>query len=513
MFSRFSYTTRALVSCRILTRASISSFSKQFNVSTNDNGFSYSRNKNFLCTPFIRCYSSDLEEAQRLYEKGCELIDVENGIYLELNERGDTEEKVKAFQYFKQAAEKGLQSAVFATARCIGIGYGCTANNEEALEFYNFGILHNNAECHVDLGESYVFGFLGLPRDIVKAAEHYKIAADLGNTEGKRKLAYLYSKGIGVAQDIDESVRYIKSAVDDGDLASMKTLGDYYFDGFGVERNVDEAKRMYIRAAESNDAESALRLMNLLCSDPDALSDWIKYFMIFADITDDGKYLFKECFKAEYSDETKQAVLVSDSLQKSGHAEFIPTIGRLGVLYYAGKGFPEDYQKAYSYLRIGAENGDVISLYNLGMLYFYGRGVTQNYQQAAIFIRAAAAKGFPDALNQLGHCFRGGYGVEKNPSKAFECFKKGSDVGFPEAHHSVGKCYEIGLGIDKDDKKAFEFYKLAADNNNVDGINDLAKCYEEGRGIEKDTEMAKKLFEKATHIQKKPFTVNQYTKY
>ena len=72
---------------------------------------------------------------------------------------------------------------------------------------------------------------------------------------------------------------------------------------------------------------------------------------------------------------------------------------------------------------------------------------------------------------------------------------------------------QFSRNLYRDDKKAFEFYKLAADNNNVDGINDLAKCYEEGRGIEKDTEMAKKLFEKATHIQKKPFTVNQYTKY
>ena len=50
----------------------------------------------------------------------------------------------------------------------------------------------------------------------------------------------------------------------------------------------------------------------------------------------------------------------------------------LGVMYYHGRGVPQDYKTAMKWYRLAAEQGDADAQFNLGVIYGKGEGVPQD---------------------------------------------------------------------------------------------------------------------------------------
>ena len=73
-----------------------------------------------------------------------------------------------------------------------------------------------------------------------------------------------------------------------------------------------------------------------------------------------------------------------------------------------------DYATALRLLRPLADQGDATAQHNLGVMYFYGRGVPQNYAQAVSWYRKAAEKGDADAQHNLGFMYHHGHGVPQD---------------------------------------------------------------------------------------------------
>ena len=70
---------------------------------------------------------------------------------------------------------------------------------------------------------------------------------------------------------------------------------------------------------------------------------------------------------------------------------------QLGLVYYEGKGVPQDYEKAAHWYRMAAEQGDAYGQAMLGVMYLDGRGVPQDDVQAYAWLDLAAAGGFEPA--------------------------------------------------------------------------------------------------------------------
>ena len=70
----------------------------------------------------------------------------------------------------------------------------------------------------------------------------------------------------------------------------------------------------------------------------------------------------------------------------------------LGIKYSNGKGVPQDYKKAVFWYTKSAEQGNSSAQYNLGIMYFDGKGVPQNYKIAYVWESLAAAQGQKDAI-------------------------------------------------------------------------------------------------------------------
>ena len=56
-----------------------------------------------------------------------------------------------------------------------------------------------------DLAEVYYFGVRNIERNAVKAAEHFRVAAEAGNPRAMGMLGHLYQRGHGVAADATRS--------------------------------------------------------------------------------------------------------------------------------------------------------------------------------------------------------------------------------------------------------------------------------------------------------------------
>ncbi|WP_275113977.1 tetratricopeptide repeat protein [Psychromonas antarctica] len=66
-----------------------------------------------------------------------------------------------------------------------------------------------------------------------------------------------------------------------------------------------------------------------------------------------------------------------------------------------------------------AKQGDAEAQYNQGLIYFNGKGVPQDYKQAAMWYRKAAEQGHAQAQYDLGSMYSNGKGVVQDDKKAY----------------------------------------------------------------------------------------------
>jgi uncharacterized protein len=90
----------------------------------------------------------------------------------------------------------------------------------------------------------------------------------------------------------------------------------------------------------------------------------------------------------------------------------------LALMYYRGRGLPQDDRAAAEWFRRAAEAGDISARFYLGGMYSEGRGVPQVYTEAARFYQMAAERGDGQAQYNLGLAYARGEGVEQDLVKA-----------------------------------------------------------------------------------------------
>ena len=72
----------------------------------------------------------------------------------------------------------------------------------------------------------------------------------------------------------------------------------------------------------------------------------------------------------------------------------------LGLLYYDGKGVPQDFSEAAKWFERSADRGYVKAQHNLGAMYAVGKGVKQNYILAYKWLSLCAATGEGSCASQ-----------------------------------------------------------------------------------------------------------------
>jgi len=90
-------------------------------------------------------------------------------------------------------------------------------------------------------------------------------------------------------------------------------------------------------------------------------------------------------------------------LAKAGNAD---AEHLLGLMYYMGRGVPQDYKQAFEWHRKAAQQGKADAQYVVGAMYYTGNAVIQDHKQAINWFRKAAEQGHADAQQVLGLMYR-----------------------------------------------------------------------------------------------------------
>lgn len=196
---------------------------------------------------------------------------------------GGEKDEAKAFDCYRQAAERENIESYNSLGFCYQNGLGVAKDDEKAIKNYLKAIEHGNEGplVFLYLGHCYQRG-VGCVKNNNTAFSFFKRSADAGNKEGAYQTALCYKNGEGVQRNtnaaleyfekagddmIDKDIahwmwfafeekekqfKYLKMSCDKGDKSNLYILGTYYADGIGTPKNLrkafdcfEEKARMY----------------------------------------------------------------------------------------------------------------------------------------------------------------------------------------------------------------------------------------------------------------------------
>ena len=108
-----------------------------------------------------------------------------------------------------------------------------------------------DAQSQNSLGFMYEAG-RGVEKDLKKASEWYRRAAEQGHVRAQMKLGELYEAGRGYA----EAGKWYLKAAEQGQARAQYTLARLYWYGRGVKKDFAEAAKWYRKAADQNYAKA-----------------------------------------------------------------------------------------------------------------------------------------------------------------------------------------------------------------------------------------------------------------
>ncbi len=148
------------------------------------------------------------------------------------------------------------------------------------------------------------------------------------------------------------------------------------------------------------------------------------------------------------------ALGIALGLQASAHAGFAE-----GATAYNNK----NYALAYKEILPLAKAGNTDAEHLLGLMYYMGRGVPQDYKQALAWHRKAAIKGKADAQYVVGAMYYTGNAVIQDHKEAVTWFRKAAEQGHAEAQQVLGLMYRYHIGgMPQDNVIAYMLWNLAA---------------------------------------------------
>lgn len=137
-----------------------------------------------------------------------------------------------------------------------------------------------------------------------------------------------------------------------------------------------------------------------------------------------------------------------------------------------------EFQQAATLLLPLAEAGDAIAQQRLGVLYFYGRGVPEDEKKALDWARKSAAQGNADAMFLAGNIYVFGNDIPSDTDdpdlEAAKWFFEAASRNHAEAEYGLGLLFLAGKGVVQSQDEAMKWIGRAAEHGHLGAKNFLA---------------------------------------
>lgn len=425
----------------------------------------------------------------------------------------------EALQWWARAAKQGNTEAIGNMGLCYQTGHGIEQDSLKAVKLYQTSIKQGNKALlaqHIELAKKgnifsdmlvascYQNG-IGVNKDMAKAAEYLKIAADNNCADAQRDLALIYlndkrrteafeyfkkgmdngdlcstfyygkmlNEGLGVKQNQKEGANYLLKAADGGFPQAMFYVGKLYMTGDGLTKNAEQAIKWYKMAAGKNVAGAQWELAKCY---REGIGTPVNYDMAMNYYAAAVAKGYTKPFKALVTDSIPDSPFVSylkgmkayaskdyeaalGEFKKVEKAKIIDGKVMTGAILINSAYPKNNVKKGIKLLQEAAKNNNPQALYLLATLYEAGKGVPQNMQEAVNYLRKSADMGYGPAQSAFGDLYFEGRGVDQNYFQASQWYEKAYDQGLlsENAAKRYASIYEDGkLGIDPDEEKAKE---------------------------------------------------------
>lgn len=167
--------------------------------------------------------------------------------------------------------------------------------------------------------------------------------------------------------------------------------------------------------------------------------------------------------------------------------------------YKDGIGTKKDIQKYVYYMEQAANKQDVTSQYELALYYLNN----QQADKAVTWFKKAAKQGEVGATYYYGYLMFNGQGMVQDKRGGIKLLQSAADKDFTMAYYQLGRIYYEGDGTDQDYKKAVDYLRKAAERNNYNAKWLLGLCYLNGNGVKQDYYFATQLIADAAPSHQK----------
>jgi TPR repeat protein len=426
---------------------------------------------------------------------------------------GVAKARVNAFSWYLKAAEQGLAKAQYNLANCFETGYGVATDKDQALSWYRKAAAQGYAPAQYRYGET-----LSVNPQKIRKMKDGGIAIDYSKEEladcWERKAAeqgyYLAQFGLGVKYQLHGDSRYVlgrpgpfatpdlsmavswyRKAAEQGYPRALISLGELFEEGQGVPKDEVEAYAHYNLAAIMFGRHGARSAYGEIAGSV-RHSEMMTYETPLLLRTRVEQRMTKDEITAGQARTNALLALMDAKIAAFVNYKTLAEKGdreaqhSLANCYEKGDGVSSDRDQAFYWYSKAAEQGLAQAQNSVGNCYNSGEGVTKDQVQAVMWYRKAAEQGYAGAQHNLGYCFSEGEGVTKDPVQAFTWYRKAAEQGYDLAQHNLGICYANGEGVAKDQVQAVSWCRKAAEQGLAQAQHRLGVFYYRGDGVAKD---------------------------
>lgn len=381
----------------------------------------------------------------------------------EMYERGygmtkDWRNQKKAFDLYNQVATDGDGNGLYKLALCYFNGVGTVRDEQKGVETLKEAAFTENVDAKVEYGLAIEKGMYGLTPDLSVSFQYIYDAAIKGNKKA-----------------IDQMFKY--EQYNDINIPVLKKcLADVMFRGV---QELERAENLYKESITLGDLEAAAKLGYMYCVIDHTDSEWNVNFLGYGEIAIEHTKRMKFRTNKQFTDTDNAPYWIEKALKEGithinicGFGRKCPISLNLCLYFLYSHNFhevlssPVDYKKAYSNLKIYADNYDnhILDEPKLSMA----------------------------DLQYLGE-----FDLEKAFSTYFY-FANNDDIYADWGCTGTALCYYYGKGVKKDYELAVKYVNKALKlGNDSDAMNLLSKCYRYGRGVKMDNIKAEYWYNKA----------------
>lgn len=332
----------------------------------------------------------------------------------------------ESFNWDLKAAKQGLLVAHYNIGCQYRYGIGVKRSKSKALKWF-LGAGHTG-EKH----SQYELGCMYKQIDEYEAFRWFKKSAEQSYAPAQAELGEMYLRGVGTFQDDRHGIFWLQKAMDQGCMEACCAMALYH-----KFTNPQETVRLIATAAHAGNARGQYELGKLnyegkiIDKDNTLAIDWYKKSA--SQNYTDACLALASFFKEQLDFE--QAVYWWQRGADLGcsHAQTL-----LGWYYCNEK---NDYQKAFYYFEIAAQERFPGGLFSLAMLYLWGKGVKTDINKGVSLLKKACKQNCCYSQYELGKMYYEGKCVKKNRLKGFELLKEADKNGCYEARYKLA---EIG---------------------------------------------------------------------